>query len=133
MRPEHPIISLYDRLISTFENTCEAANRRLSSYNETQLSRYVRIETEGFRTPYSDHQRNEVVPNRRFLSFCWCIVYIIIEVAGKKMQKAIRISENYSILDSSDPELSELDHLFDFAMSLKNSCVIRGVRISKPF
>lgn len=116
----HPIEQLYDRLTSTFENTSEVANIRLSSYNQAQLSRNIRIETGGFGPPYSDNQRNEIVLNKRFLTLCWCIVYIVMEVAGEKMEQAIKLGENYSVLDSSDPELAELDLLFDFAMSLKS-------------
>ncbi|GAA4203934.1 hypothetical protein GCM10022289_20960 [Pedobacter jeongneungensis] len=120
MRTENLIASLYDRLITTFENTSQISNSRLMSYGEEQLSRSIKIETGNFSTPFSDHQTKEIVLNERFLILTWCITYIIYEVTQNKSSTAIKLTETYSLLDKKDPEVQDLDHLFDWAFSLKH-------------
>lgn len=119
MSSRHPIETLYDRLINTFENTSEISQARLSSYSDTQLSRYVKIETGAFRTPYSDHSTKEIVLNRRFLCLMWCITYVLIEITQNKSRTAIKITETYLVMDKEDSEVLQLDYLFDWAYSLK--------------
>lgn len=116
----HPIETLYDRLIATFENTSEVTNLRLRSYNETQLNRYIRIDSGDFSTPFSEHTSNEIVLNKRFLILMWCITYIIIEVTQNKSRTAINITDTYIVMDGDDDEVKELDQLFDWAFALKN-------------
>lgn len=120
MRHIHPIETLYDRLIRTFENTSEITNLRLSSYKETQLNRYIRIDDGDFSTPFSDHTNKEIVLNKRFLTLIWCIIYIIIEVTQNKSRTAINVTDTYLVLDGGDNEVKELDLLFDWAFALKN-------------
>ncbi|TKC04246.1 phage exclusion protein Lit family protein [Pedobacter frigoris] len=116
----HPIETLYDRLINTFENTSEITNARLREYQDSQLSRYIKIETGNFSTPYSDHDTKEIVLNKRFLCLMWCLNYIILEITQNKSRTAIKITDTYTVMDSEDTEVKELDQLFDWAFSLKN-------------
>ncbi|MET4080407.1 hypothetical protein ABIB40_000347 [Pedobacter sp. UYP30] len=119
MTDRHPIETLYDRLIETFENTSEATNTRLRKYKDSQLSSYIRIETDHFSTPFSDHETKEIVLNKRFLCLMWCLNYIILEVTENKSRTAIKVTDTFMVMDSEDAEVRELDQLLDWALSLK--------------
>jgi len=119
----HPIETLYDLLIKTFENTSEITNTRLREYQDSQLSRYIKIETGDYSTPYSDHDTKEIVLNKRFLCLMWCLNYIILEITQNKSRTAINITDTYVIMDSEDEEIKELDYLFNWAFALKNPVV----------
>lgn len=117
----HPIETLYDRIINTFENTSEIIQARLTTYHELVLNRYIKIETESFGTPYSDHKTKEIVLNKRFLCLVWSITYIILEIAQNKSKTAINITNTYMVMNKEDSEIQELDYLFDWAFSLKDA------------
>lgn len=119
MSNKNPIETLYDRLTTTFENVNEQSKKRLEQYDTSQLSRRVRIDTGTFSGPSSDHNSKEIVLNQRFLTLIWCITYIIYEVTANKTKTAKQVTANYMEIDGQDPEVKQMDWLFDWAFKLK--------------
>jgi len=120
MSYKNPIENLYDRLTTTFENVNEQSKKRLEAYDASQLSRRIRINTGPFSGPSSDHNTKEIVLNQRFLTLIWCITYIIYEVTANKTKEAKHVTENYMEIDGQDPEVKQLDWLFNWAFDLKD-------------
>lgn len=119
MNYKNPIETLYDRLTTTFENVNESSKNRLEKYEVNQLSRRIRIDTGLFSGPSSDHNSKEIVLNQRFLSLIWCITYIIYEVTANKTKEAKQLTEHYMEIDGEDPEVKQMDWLFNWAFDLK--------------
>ncbi|PTS95655.1 hypothetical protein DBR11_20980 [Pedobacter sp. HMWF019] len=122
MSYKNPIHTLYDRLTTTFENVNEKSKKRLEEYDASQLSRRIRIDTGPFSGPSSDHNSKEIVLNQRFLTLVWCITYIIYEVTANKTKTAKQVTPNYMEINGQDPEVKQMDWLFDWAFNLKTDC-----------
>jgi len=119
MSYRNPIEALYDRLTTTFENVNNRSKKRLEGYSPDQLSRQIRIDTGKFSGPFSDHNSKEIVLNKRFLALIWCITYIIYEVTANKTKTAKQVTPNYMEIDGEDPEVKQMDWLFNWAFELK--------------
>lgn len=119
MSYKNPIETLYDRIITTFENVNEKSRKSLKAYDSNQLSRWIRIDTGLFSGPTSDHNSKEIVLNQRFLSLVWCITYIIYDVTADKTLKAKHVTKDYMEIDGQDPEVKQMDSLFSWAFELK--------------